>query len=976
MKSKASFAKARQQATCSEHSEGRDPEAVDPDPELHDTAVSTAGDAASVAGQLRVSATEVIDGGDDAWPWKFLGPELAEEEKVEEGAVAAGARKKTAVDETQPLPPPGEALFLRELDDAIDRIEGQPKAVIRHRMRELWKRQTGAVAASAATTDGEDMLQPDAEVDDVPPPPVERVDSDTYMPQPGAYRVRVGHGPAFQRASSEDHSVFTELTGDPHASSGRHHRRPPRTEDPMYQVEANLVIEEETEPAAPPMLVTATPIRRKRQVMIMTILALAVIAIIVGLSMGLTVNRPVPTPAPTTEAPTLSPTSQLDEQFRPTLPQHTLDSLRNKSSPQYRAYEWVTKIDQVPLLEVPDEAKLELRLERMKQRFALASLFFSTGGSSRWKKNRWWLNSTSNECQWSGCCCGSICQPEHSWGYDDDHLYYGELGAPLTGLDLSFNDLERSLPREVGLLRSLISLDLRKNALTGLLPTELGELTLLYNLAMSRNLFTGVIPTEIGSLSGLRQLHLNRNGLAGPIPMELGFLARLTSVDLSDNLFRGGIPEEIGKLLELQGFTASQNYFSGVLPSSIGRLMQLTSLDLSDNNIDGSIPRSMRNLAHLVTLDLSQNKLTSLPKSLGLLSSLTVLDVSKNALNSTIPMQLGRLARLRVLFLQENYLTGPIPPALGQLSSLSGLNLSYNLLSSIPTQLGLLGNLQDLDLSFSGLGGTIPTEFGQLSSLSSLSLSKNRLKSTIPTQLGLLTSLLRLALSGASSPATSYPTGTSHSLSPMFEGPIPTELGNLAALTYLDLAGNYLSSTIPTQLGLLANLQYLFLWINELEAIPPELGQLSALSSLSVSGNQLNSTIPTQFGLLINLQELHLGYNLITGPIPTQLGQLSAMTMLDLSSNAFNATIPTQLGLLTNLQGLNLADNLITGPIPTELGLLSNLAFLSLGENRLTGSVPTEVCERSPSSYAVAYVDCLEVECECCMCTDDGADDV
>ncbi|CAN0544611.1 unnamed protein product, partial [Ectocarpus sp. 12 AP-2014] len=47
-------------------------------------------------------------------------------------------------------------------------------------------------------------------------------------------------------------------------------------------------------------------------------------------------------------------------------------------------------------------------------------------------------------------------------------------------------------------------------------------------------------------------------------------------------------------------------------------------------------------------------------------------------------------------------------------------------------------------------------------------------------------------------------------------GPIPRELGNLAALQSLDLGANTLSGPIPRELGKLAALRYLSLQHNEL----------------------------------------------------------------------------------------------------------------------------------------------------------------
>nr|POF00853.1 receptor-like protein 12 [Quercus suber] len=93
-----------------------------------------------------------------------------------------------------------------------------------------------------------------------------------------------------------------------------------------------------------------------------------------------------------------------------------------------------------------------------------------------------------------------------------------------TSIDVSCNNLNGTIPEEIGELKSLRLLNFSHNALTGNIPPSLGNLTQLESLDLSSNNLTGEIPVQLAdSLTFLSFLKLSFNQLVGPIPQGRQF---------------------------------------------------------------------------------------------------------------------------------------------------------------------------------------------------------------------------------------------------------------------------------------------------------------------------------------------------------------------------------------------------------------------------------------------------------------------
>ena len=342
-------------------------------------------------------------------------------------------------------------------------------------------------------------------------------------------------------------------------------------------------------------------------------------------------------------------------------------------------------------------------------------------------------------------------------------------------------------------------------------------------------------------------------------------------------------------------------------------------------------------------LDLSECFVQELPPELGQLTSLTTLNLYRNELR-TLPPEIAQLRSLKVLNLRRNKLH-TLPLEITQLPSLDNLCLGDNQLTSLPSEIAQLQSLKRLDLSRNQLS-QLPIDISQLQALQKLDLSSNQFAS-LPSGITQLNSLLLLYLDRNKILSLNSEIGEFRllallSVSGNQLSSLPPEIGQLKFLQSLDLALNKISS-LPSRIGYLKSLEHLDLRYNQLGSLPPEIGLLTSLETLQISHNHLK-TLPSEVRFLTSLKALDISHNQLHS-LPLEIGQLQSLSFpLDLRSNQITS-LPRSILKLSKLSELDLRDNPIQIPPeilnsqewPGQPGSLDKLLNFYFGTQESTG---------------------------------------
>uniref|UniRef100_A0A453DX44 Protein kinase domain-containing protein n=1 Tax=Aegilops tauschii subsp. strangulata TaxID=200361 RepID=A0A453DX44_AEGTS len=328
----------------------------------------------------------------------------------------------------------------------------------------------------------------------------------------------------------------------------------------------------------------------------------------------------------------------------------------------------------------------------------------------------------------------------------------------------------------------------------------------------------------------------------------------------------------------------------------------------------------------------------ALSPALGNLTFLRTLNLSFNWFHGEIPASLGRLRRLQRLDLSDNSFSGTFPVNLSSCVSMTEMTLRNNKLGGrIPTELGdKLASLKVVSLRNNSFTGPIPASLANLSYLQNLDLGLNQLVGSIPPGLGTLHNMRQFTV-------------VRNNLS----GTIPSSISNISSLVALGLVQNGFSGHVPPTLGKMGALQYLNLADNKLEAndnkgweFITSLANCSQLQKLILSNNSFGGQLPGSIvNLSTTLQQLYLDDTRISGSIPADIGNLVGLNVVLIANTSISGVIPDSIGKLENLIELGLYNNTLSGLVPSSLGNLSQLNRFYAYNNNLEGPIPASMGE-------------------------------
>ena len=353
---------------------------------------------------------------------------------------------------------------------------------------------------------------------------------------------------------------------------------------------------------------------------------------------------------------------------------------------------------------------------------------------------------------------------------------------------------------------------------------------------------------------------------------------------------------------------------------------------------------------------------------------------TSHGLKGPIPPELGELTSLRYLSLYNNDLTGPIPSTFGNLVGLEGLDVYNNdLTGSIPPELGQLVGLRRLQLDANSLTGPIPRSLLDLTALTHFYFGRGNEGLCAPGVaafahwLGAMeesegpycnesdVEALELLFESAGGSGWTRVDGwrATHALEE-WHGVTADSLGQVEALA---LEGNGLAGEMPNwPPGALAHMTELRIGANAGLAgrLPLSLADLS-LRVLHYAGTSLCAPRDAAFTRWLNAVSSHQGTGVECPPLSDReileifYETTGGPNWIHNDNWLTDAPLREWYGVEVDSRGrvteLYFRLNGLTGRLPPDLGDLANLRSLFIWLDGTTGPIPPELANLANLQY-------------------------
>jgi hypothetical protein len=437
-----------------------------------------------------------------------------------------------------------------------------------------------------------------------------------------------------------------------------------------------------------------------------------------------------------------------------------------------------------------------------------------------------WIRPGIDECDWIGIACNEngyiislLLKERNIVGnkfIPSETLIW--LGPHLEILDLSMNNLRGSIPNDF-LFYNNNSNDDNENenenenendGITAAVTVVSSFLPKLRILDLSKNELDGTIQEDIRyGLPSLQILKLSDNFLTGPLPLYVNTQV-LEELYLDSNNFSGTLPFEqwlFASSIEILN-NNNKPMMTSSTPTTTTPTTTPTSTIVEDEDADNANNEWLSSMEITMSIDKGETSAeqNNQVKQVGSNDNMrpTIGSYSNPNNNNSYNNINNDRSSLKVIDFSNNILTGTIPRTVAFNNNLEVLALQRNaeLTGTIPTEIAVLTSLIQLQLSDCDLDGRLPLEFLLvMPKLERLIVAYNRLTGTIPGDI-IFTNYRTINNDNnndSSSNAILYPPLHGFNIGDnRMTGTLPTTLGLLRNLSYLQLFGNEFNGEIPT----------------------------------------------------------------------------------------------------------------------------------------------------------------------------------